>query len=87
MSLEPVVTNNSLKDIVDWLALGDIVCLHTQHKKLYYVTFDFEKNDFIGKRLIHVDLSTYPDLLEDDEWPYYIYEGDTFPDKIFRFKV
>ena len=97
ISSSPITTNNSLKDIVDWLALGDIVCVHTQYHRQYYVAFDFEKTEFSKKRLIFVDLSNYPSLMADDEWPCYIrgsnnliYTGDVYPtspENIFNFKI
>lgn len=64
----PKTTNNSLADIVGWLKLGDTVILHNngEQKKVYFI---------LGSNLnrkIYVNVSSFPSLLGEGEWPYYI---------------
>ena len=66
---EIIPTTNNLKDIVDWLKNGDIVCIHTKKDFIYYSKNECEIMD---QRLIYVDVQCTPDLLLDGEWPYYI---------------
>lgn len=98
MSNLPVQTKNSLKDIIDWLAVGDIVCLHANRTYKYYVSCDFDVYLIDEKRLIYVNLSSAPELMHDDEWSFYILNNNnnndytpvilpTNPDNIFYFEV
>lgn len=66
---ELVVTNNNLLNVINWLKLGYIICLHisNKHNQYYYS----QKN---LKEIIYIDLINWPSLLEEDEWIYYIKE-------------
>lgn len=68
----PKTTGNSLKDIVGWLATGDMVILHTGtgEKKIYH------NNDLPYNRKIYVDVSSMPDLMDEGEWPFYIKQSN-----------
>jgi len=70
------MSGNNLLDVVNWLRDEQIVCLHNSYRnnKIYGTK---------GTRIIYVDLKNWPDLLNEDEWPYYIkdagfkeYEGN-----------
>jgi hypothetical protein len=66
-----IITNNSLKDIINWLKQGHIVCLYTNHlSKLFYknATIDFIQKEY----LIYINLNKTPELISEDEWPWYI---------------
>lgn len=63
---EPVVTNDSLKDVINWLKKGDLVVLFCRNLRLVYRITDKEPN-----RKITVELSG-PSLLNEGEWPWYI---------------
>lgn len=70
---ELIVTNNSLSDIIQWLQKGYMVCLHTKETyKYYYSESETEKinNDSL---LIYINIIKLPDLLLEDEWPWYIF--------------
>ena len=94
---EPLATTNKLKDIVDWLKEGDMICLHVNRRYQYYVGVDYDKTPFDSKRLIYINLSSCPDLLLEDEWPHYIHNSNnieckgknlqTNPELIFYFQV
>jgi hypothetical protein len=65
------ITKNSLKDIIDWLKQGHFVCIHTNEIWKYYYsksTTDWVNNEL----LIYIDLSNNPNLVLEDEWPWYI---------------
>jgi hypothetical protein len=66
------LSNNSLKDVIEWLKQGHFVCIHTKDIWKYYYfkpISDFVKNDQI---LIYIDLSKDPSLVSEDEWPWFI---------------
>ena len=93
----PIKTTNSLKDIVDWLATGSIVCLHANRTYQYYVSSGFTNIVPETTRLIYVNVSSNPSLMSEDEWPYYIHGANnisytsrtlpTDPDLIHYFEV
>ena len=73
---ELVVTSNNLLNVVTWLRDGHIICLHNSYnsrsRQFYY---SFETLDSVtNQEMIYVDVVNWPQLLEDDEWPYYIKE-------------
>ncbi len=70
------ITKNSLFDIINWLKNGNIVCIHTDSKYLYYFSKDINNG-----MLIYIDVSIMPSLMDDYEWPWYI-ENEGF----FRYK-
>lgn len=68
---ELVCTTNNLRDIVDWLKKGYIICIYADKKSIvYYSNEPIDKS--INKKMIYIDVSKNPGLLDDDEWPYYI---------------
>lgn len=75
---EPLITtNNNLHDIINWLHIGDIVCIHAFGNAIFYSKKEDSKdtiNNSINpdKKLIYVDLEKNPGLLDEEEWPYYI---------------
>lgn len=68
-------SKNILADIVNWLKEDSIICLFisyglTKHGVYYYSK---EKlNSIQDQKLIYIDLTKNNDLLNDDEWPWYI---------------
>ena len=66
-----ICSNNSLLDIINWLKLGNIICLYNEKKNLVFNSKETLTN--INKeKLIYIDLKENPNLLNDDEWPWYI---------------
>jgi hypothetical protein len=70
----PKTSRNQLRDIIDWLGMGDVIVLHhggngpqIYHKEPNNVQLDL---DII--RVIFVDCSNMPGLLHEGEWPWYI---------------
>lgn len=91
-----LTTSNNLRDIINWLNIGHIVCIHCFENKIFYSKPDSQKNDL--QKLIYIHLEKNPTLLYDDEWPYYIErEGfirntdkealPTNPENIYWFKI
>jgi len=65
-----IPTNNSLRDIVDWLKAGHIICLFTDCRKKFF----FKKNslpEIKDEILIYIYVKN-ESLLNDDEWIWYI---------------
>jgi hypothetical protein len=67
----PEVTTNNLKDIIDWLKLGDIVVL-TNQNIVHYIFHDCKCTDINSVRTIKIDCQKIPNLLLEDEWNWYI---------------
>jgi hypothetical protein len=65
-----LLSGNNLADVVNWLREGYFVCLHDSSKKnarqVYY------SKDSSEAEIIFVDMVNWPDLMDDDEWPWYI---------------
>lgn len=73
-----LLTNNCLKDIVEWLKKKYIVCIYTKNISKYYYcqpVTEFVNNDQL---LIYIDVSKDPTLLSEDEWPWYILNAGFF---------
>ena len=66
----PQCTSNNLVDIINWLKEGDVVTLHTEHKKIKFHNCTLFPNKV--KRTIYVNVSSMPALMDESEWPYYI---------------
>ena len=66
-SNELVQSGNDLADIVAWLKLGNIVIIHANG---YGRTYRIPGLKAIRK--IYVNVSSFPSLLDEDEWPWYI---------------
>lgn len=72
----PITTSNSIKDVIDWLASGDQVELCDNYDTQKY--HNCKKFPNSKKRIITVHLNKYPNLMNEDEWSYYIlHEGNT----------
>ena len=94
---ELVFTTNSLSDIVNWLKKGYMICIYNENNCIFY--YWRETVDTItDEKIVYIDVSKNPGLLEDDEWPFYIEsEGflkyknwDNIPtntDHIFHLKI
>ena len=69
---ELLVTDNSLSDIIEWLKKGYMVCLHNKETYKYY--YNVSEKDTINNDslLIYINIIKLPDLLLEDEWPWYI---------------
>ena len=92
-----VCTTNNLLDIVTWLKKGYMICIYNKQKSIIY--YSKENIDIItDEKIIYIDVSKNPGLLDDDEWPYYIErEGTlryknrenlpTITDNIFHFTI
>jgi hypothetical protein len=77
---DPVCTTNMLKDIIDWLKLGDYVIIHNNGNNGHFYhkcpsspgdNKDI-KQHLKTMRVIYVNVSTDPSLLHEGEWPWYI---------------
>ena len=66
----PIPTANSLKDIIDWLREGDKVIIHSSnYGKTYHNCVKFKN---VTNRVIYIDVSSMPSLIDEGEWPWYI---------------
>jgi hypothetical protein len=74
MSTELTITGNNLLDVINWLKEGYIICLHNSYSrgKLYYSKEHLES--ITNEEIIYVDIVNFPELINKDEWPYYIKE-------------
>jgi hypothetical protein len=66
----PICTSNSLKDVVDWINGGALVYLYAKGNVIKYHKCDTYNNTCT--KTIHINLQTWPDLLDEGEWPWYI---------------
>ena len=70
-------TCNNLLDVINWLRNGYIICIYSQIKnrqniqKKYYYSRESIK-EITDEKIVYIDISENPGLLEEDEWPYYI---------------
>ena len=65
-------SSNNLQDIINWLKMGHIVCIHDDIRHLYYYSKETLTEIPIKCFLIYVDCSRYPSLLDVGEWSWYI---------------
>ena len=74
METELIVTDNNILNIINWLKAGHIICLHNSYKfgKFFYSKDILES--ITNQELIYVDVINWPELIKNDEWPYYIKE-------------
>lgn len=63
----PKPSNNIIRDICEWLKIGDVIILHDTKKKFVY-----HIPNFLPNRKIYINVSTDPSLMNDGEWPAYI---------------
>jgi hypothetical protein len=77
----PQTTENNLLDIINWLKEGDYVVIHNNYKYGRYFhsqcnekeqTDDEIKPYLENTRIIYVNVSHLPGLLDDGEWNWYI---------------
>ena len=66
MELE-ILSCDSLLTIVKFLKRGDVIILYNNRKLLTY-----HMNDLDFNNEIYINVSSYPSLLDEGEWPYYI---------------
>lgn len=80
---ELVFTSNNLLNVVTWLRAGHIICLHNSYKsrtkQFYYLTETLES--ITNQQMIYINVVNWPQLLDEDEWPYYIEEEGFVPYK------
>lgn len=69
--MEKTLSGNNLADIVNWLKDGYFVCLHDSSKKNARQVY-YSKDSSANQEIIFVDMINWPDLLDEDEWPWYI---------------
>ena len=62
-------TTNSLFDIIQYLKDGNMVCLHTNNDYIYFHFTDVIKDN---EKLIYIDVSSMPSLMDEEEWTWYI---------------
>jgi len=65
-----IPTNNSLRDIVDWLKAGHIICLFTDCRKKFFFK-NASLSEIKDEILIYIYVKN-ESLLNDDEWVWYI---------------
>ena len=62
-------SGNNLLDVINWLKAGYFVCIHNSfHGGKTYCSKDSASKD----EIIYLDVQNWPELLDDDEWPWYI---------------
>ena len=66
---QPKPSGNDLKDIIDWITLGDCVIIYCGNRSR---TFHKDGNISHDKRVIYIDVAKLPGLLDDGEWNWYI---------------
>lgn len=64
-------TTNNLKDIIEWLRNGYMVCIYSYNKKKFYFSKE-NLNEINDENIIYVDLMKMSSLLNPGEWPWYI---------------
>lgn len=64
-------TANSLQDIIRLLKKGHIVCLYENGNRYYYNQCELLQ-EITNEKLIYINLTTTPSLLDPDEWPWHI---------------
>ena len=73
-----VITSNNLQDVINWLELGAYVVVHTNSARFFHkctkkILSDDEIKEYINThRIIYVNVSKLPGLLDDGEWNWYI---------------
>ena len=68
----PECSPNNLKDIIEWLKMGDIVVLHSGNKYGQIYHRCSETTSLENIRVIYVDVANHASLLDEGEWPWYI---------------
>jgi len=69
--MEKTLSGNNLADVVNWLKDGYFVCLHNSSEKNAHKVY-YSKDSLLQEEIIFVDLINWPDLMNEDEWPWYI---------------
>ena len=82
MDTELEITENNLLNIVNWLKLGHVVCLHHTYRCAQFYHSIETVDEFLTKAaVIYIDLKRWPSLLDEDEWPFHIQEEGFVPYK------
>ena len=72
----PQTTSNNLRDILDWLKEGDYVVIHNNYRSGRFFHANCRPQSCLDtSRVIYVNVSSLPGLLDQGEWDYYITEG------------
>lgn len=69
--MEKTLSGNNLADVINWLKDGHFVCLHDSSNKNARQVY-YSKDSLLNEKIMFVDLINWPDLLDEDEWPWYI---------------
>ncbi len=77
--MEPKTTDNSLSDIINWIKEGFQVSLYADGKETQVYHNYCDGSEVLGQ--IFVNLNSYPSLLDDGEWSWYIESSQCFPCK------
>ena len=71
----PKTTTNSLRDVIDWLKKGDYVIIHNNYKHGRFFHSKCPQGTDKDHRIIYVDVSKMPGLLDDGEWDFNIIDS------------
>ena len=69
--MEKTLSGNNLANVINWLKDGYLVCLHDSSNKNARQVY-YSKDSLLNEKIMFVDLINWPDLLDEDEWPWYI---------------
>jgi hypothetical protein len=95
MDLFSEPSGNNLLDVINWLRAGYLVCIHNSYHnhKIYYSKSLLET--IKDEEIVYVDLQNWPELLNNDEWPWFIKDAgfvkykstDVLPKKEHHFEL
>src|SRR5437870_5254724 len=73
LTTSPVTTSSNLRDIIGWLKEGDYVVIHNNYRYgRYFHAICGSDSCLDNSRIIYVNVSSMPSLLNEGEWDYYI---------------
>lgn len=92
---ELVITGNNLLDVINWLREGYIICLHNSNRHMIFFYSKEQLESVTNEEIIYIDVVNWPELIKNDEWPYYINESgfvvykstDVLPKKEHHFEL
>lgn len=67
----PTTSSNSLADLCKWLEMGDVVVLVVGKRGVPYCMPETALKSAEELRVCFMDISAYPDLGHEGEWPWY----------------
>lgn len=73
-----VLTDNNLLDVINWLKLGAYVVIHTDYARFFHKCSEknlseIEVDEYLKHhKIIYINVSKLPGLLDDGEWNWYI---------------